>query len=113
VTVQAEIGVFGGSGFYSFLSDVEEVEVATPYGKPSAPFAIGRSAASATPDTVEERDLEQVRLAIDTMQSLTAVLETFVPEELLKDFTAAVASLQLAYVQAAAEDASAPEPAES
>jgi 5'-methylthioadenosine phosphorylase len=37
----AEIGVFGGSGFYSFLEDVEEVEVETPYGKPSAPLAIG------------------------------------------------------------------------
>ena len=38
---RAEIGVFGGSGFYSFLDDVEEVEVDTPYGKPSAPFTIG------------------------------------------------------------------------
>ncbi len=41
VTGQAEIGVFGGSGFYSFLEDVQEVEFDTPYGKPSAPFAIG------------------------------------------------------------------------
>jgi 5'-methylthioadenosine phosphorylase len=38
---QAEIGVFGGSGFTSFLDDVEEVEIETPYGKPSAPIAIG------------------------------------------------------------------------
>jgi len=38
---QADIGVFGGSGFYSFLEDVEQVEVDTPYGKPSAPFMIG------------------------------------------------------------------------
>ena len=37
----AEIGVFGGSGFYSFLDDVEEHEVQTPFGKPSAPVAIG------------------------------------------------------------------------
>jgi 5'-methylthioadenosine phosphorylase len=37
----AEVGVFGGSGFYSFLPDVEEVEVDTPYGKPSAAVAIG------------------------------------------------------------------------
>ena len=37
----AEIGVFGGSGFYSFLEDVEEIEVETPYGKPSAPFTLG------------------------------------------------------------------------
>ena len=35
------IGVFGGSGFYSFLEEVEEVEVETPYGKPSAPLTIG------------------------------------------------------------------------
>ncbi len=38
---KADVGVFGGSGFYSFLDDVEEVEVDTPYGKPSAPFTIG------------------------------------------------------------------------
>jgi 5'-methylthioadenosine phosphorylase len=37
----ADIGVFGGSGFYSFLDDVEEREVQTPFGKPSAPVAIG------------------------------------------------------------------------
>jgi 5'-methylthioadenosine phosphorylase len=35
------IGVFGGSGFYAFLEDVEEVEIDTPYGSPSAPLAIG------------------------------------------------------------------------
>jgi len=38
---KADIGVFGGSGFYSFMSNVEEVEIDTPYGKPSAPVAIG------------------------------------------------------------------------
>src|SRR5437870_3259022 len=37
----AEIGIFGGSGFYSLLEDVEEVELETPYGKPSAPIVIG------------------------------------------------------------------------
>jgi 5'-methylthioadenosine phosphorylase len=37
----AEIGVFGGSGFYSFLEDTEQVELDTPYGKPSAPLTIG------------------------------------------------------------------------
>ena len=36
------IGVFGGSGFYRFLDDVEEVPVATPYGPPSAPVRVGR-----------------------------------------------------------------------
>ena len=37
----AEVGIFGGSGFYSFLDDVEGVELETPYGKPSAPLVIG------------------------------------------------------------------------
>lgn len=38
----ARIGVFGGSGFYSFLEDVTEVKVSTPYGDPSAPLSIGK-----------------------------------------------------------------------
>jgi 5'-methylthioadenosine phosphorylase len=38
---EADVGVFGGSGFYSFLADVEEGEVETPYGAPSAPVTIG------------------------------------------------------------------------
>ena len=38
---RAEIGIFGGSGFYSLLEGVEEVEVETPYGEPSGPFAVG------------------------------------------------------------------------
>jgi 5'-methylthioadenosine phosphorylase len=37
----AEIGVFGGSGFYSFLDDAEEVAVDTPYGPTSDRFVIG------------------------------------------------------------------------
>jgi 5'-methylthioadenosine phosphorylase len=37
----AEIGVFGGSGFSSFFDSVEEREMETPYGPPSAPVAIG------------------------------------------------------------------------
>jgi 5'-methylthioadenosine phosphorylase len=37
----ADIGIFGGSGFYSFLDAVEEHEVKTPYGTPSAPLAVG------------------------------------------------------------------------
>ncbi len=38
---RAEIGVFGGSGFYSFLEHTEEVSLETPYGDPSAPIVIG------------------------------------------------------------------------
>jgi 5'-methylthioadenosine phosphorylase len=37
----ADIGVFGGSGFYAFLEDAEEVVVGTPYGTPSAPPVVG------------------------------------------------------------------------
>jgi 5'-methylthioadenosine phosphorylase len=35
------IGVFGGSGFYEFLDDVEELRVDTPYGEPSAAIRVG------------------------------------------------------------------------
>ena len=38
---RADVGIFGGSGFYEFLEDAEEVELDTPYGKPSAPVAVG------------------------------------------------------------------------
>ena len=41
---RAEIGVIGGSGFYSFFDDtgtVETVEVDTPFGSPSGPLTIG------------------------------------------------------------------------
>ncbi len=42
MSAMAEIGIFGGSGFYSLMDDVQEVEVETPYGKPSAPLAMGQ-----------------------------------------------------------------------
>jgi len=35
-----DIGVFGGSGFYSFLDDIIEMDMDTPYGKPSDNIAI-------------------------------------------------------------------------
>jgi 5'-methylthioadenosine phosphorylase len=35
------VGIFGGSGFYRFLEDVEEVPVDTPYGPPSAHIRLG------------------------------------------------------------------------
>lgn len=37
---KADIGIFGGSGFYSLFSDVEEIELDTPYGKPSDKISI-------------------------------------------------------------------------
>jgi len=36
------LAVIGGSGFYTFLDDVHEVAVGTPFGEPSAPVAVGR-----------------------------------------------------------------------
>lgn len=38
----AKIGVFGGSGFYSFLDNIEEVRIETPYGMPSDNLFIGK-----------------------------------------------------------------------
>ena len=35
------VGIFGGSGFYRFLDDVEELAVDTPYGPPSARIRLG------------------------------------------------------------------------
>jgi 5'-methylthioadenosine phosphorylase len=38
---RAEIGVIGGTGFYAFLDDIEEVAAETPYGAPSDPVVLG------------------------------------------------------------------------
>lgn len=40
----AEIGIFGGSGFYSLLDNVQEVAIETPYGAPSDKIAIAEIA---------------------------------------------------------------------
>ena len=37
---KAEIGVFGGSGFYRFFEKSESLQVRTPYGAPSARVAL-------------------------------------------------------------------------
>ena len=43
--ITAQIGIIGGSGFYSFFEEsgtnVQEVTIDTPYGKPSDPITIG------------------------------------------------------------------------
>jgi 5'-methylthioadenosine phosphorylase len=38
---EAEIGIFGGSGFYSFIDGLIEHTVNTPYGAPSAHVSVG------------------------------------------------------------------------
>ncbi|TXS55595.1 S-methyl-5'-thioadenosine phosphorylase [Streptomyces sp. t39] len=40
----AEIGVIGGSGLYSFLENVTEIQVETPYGPPSDSLFLGEVA---------------------------------------------------------------------
>lgn len=65
--------------------------------------SIGYRRLGLTEETKDERDLEQVRLAIDTMRALTPVLEHIVPEEMIRDFDQSVANLQLAYAKAAGE----------
>ena len=40
----AEIAVVGGSGFYEFLEDAEEVTIDTPFGAPSDSIAVGEVA---------------------------------------------------------------------
>jgi 5'-methylthioadenosine phosphorylase len=41
VSTRADVAVIGGSGFYAFLDDPEDVAVPTPYGEPSAPVSVG------------------------------------------------------------------------
>ncbi|MDD4504398.1 MAG: S-methyl-5'-thioadenosine phosphorylase [Clostridiaceae bacterium] len=40
---KADIGVFGGSGFYSFLENVEEIDIETPYGSTSEKVALAKA----------------------------------------------------------------------
>jgi 5'-methylthioadenosine phosphorylase len=44
VPAVADIGVIGGSGFYEFLTDAEEVPTQTPFGEPSEPVLVGEVA---------------------------------------------------------------------
>ncbi len=67
--------------------------------------SIGYRRLGLTEDSREDRDLEQARLAIETMRAVTPVLEDFIPAELIRDFNQSVANLQLAYAQATREAA--------
>ena len=40
--MKAEIGIIGGSGFYSLLENAKEIDVDTAYGKPSGRISIGK-----------------------------------------------------------------------
>ena len=51
--------------------------------------------------TGEEKDLEQARLAIESLKALMPVLEGSVPDEAMRDFQQVLANMQLAYASAA------------
>jgi hypothetical protein len=67
--------------------------------------SIGYRRLGLTEDTKEDRDLEQTKLAIETMRALTPVLSDVVPADLIRDFDQSVANLQLAYAKAKSEEA--------
>jgi hypothetical protein len=47
-----------------------------------------------------DRDLDQVKLAIDSLESLLPLLDDGLPEDVSRDFRTAIATLQLAYADA-------------
>jgi hypothetical protein len=50
--------------------------------------------------SAEDRDLDQARLAIESLKALLPVLEGTVPEDVIRDFRQVTANLQLAYADA-------------
>jgi hypothetical protein len=52
----------------------------------------------------EGRDLEQAKLAIESLRALVPVLEGSVPDEVVNDFKQVTSNLQLAYAKAAGEE---------
>jgi hypothetical protein len=71
--------------------------------------SIGYRRLGLTDETRDERDLDQSRLAIETMRALLPVLEGFLPRELTASFGEQIANLQLAYARAATATPSAEE----
>jgi hypothetical protein len=51
----------------------------------------------------EAKDLEQAKLAIESLKALVPVLEGSIPEEALRDFQQVLANMQLAYATAVSE----------
>lgn len=66
--------------------------------------SIGYRRLGLSEDSRDERDLDQSRLAIETMQALIPVLQDFLPGELVAGFEEQVANLQLAYAKAVRGD---------
>ncbi|MBA3736339.1 MAG: hypothetical protein H0W90_14285 [Actinobacteria bacterium] len=55
--------------------------------------------------SADERDLDQARLAIESLRALLPVLEGSAAEELIRDFREVTANLQLAYADATKSEA--------
>jgi predicted nucleic acid-binding protein len=53
--------------------------------------------------SAEERDLDEARLAIESLRALIPVLESELGQEAMRDFKQVTANLQLAYADAAGE----------
>ena len=64
---------------------------------------IGYRRLGLTEDSRDERDLNQSRLAIETMRALLPVLQGFLPADVVSGFEEQIANLQLAYAKAAKE----------
>ena len=50
--------------------------------------------------SAEDRDLDQARLAIESLRAVLPVLEGSVPDDVVRDFRQVTANLQLAYADA-------------
>ena len=50
--------------------------------------------------SAEDRDLDQAKLAIDSLRALLPVLDGAVAEDVMRDFRQVTANLQLAYAEA-------------
>ena len=64
---------------------------------------IGYRRLGLTEDSRGERDLDQSRLAIETMRALLPVLQGFLPADVVGGFEEQIANLQFAYAKAAKE----------
>jgi hypothetical protein len=71
--------------------------------------SIGYRRLGLTEDTKDDRDLEQSRVAIETMRALVPVLGAFLPHELVSDCQEQIANLQLAYAGAVAGEKPGPD----
>ncbi len=72
----ADIGIIGGSGFYTLAADTTDVELDTPFGAPSAPIAVGEIAGRSVAFLARHgRDHHLIPTAIPARANLWALAE--------------------------------------